>query len=129
MQTIILWAIMIHHVPAAFGFATFLRSTGHAEDRVQKDLIYFSIAGPITALVTFLILSEDFFGFFVISHRIIGCCLLFSGGTFLYVATVHTLDEAKKNFPNGVMKLKHLIVLAFGACLPLLLTIIGGHGH
>jgi len=52
--------------------------------------------------------------------------MLFSGGTFLYVATVHVLPEVTKDSQNGFSR-KELIALVGGALLPLLLT--SGHHH
>lgn len=128
-QTIVFWAIMMHHVPAAFGFATFLRSTGHEEFRVQRDLLWFSGAGPAAALLTFVLLHDGFLGMFDLTGRAVGCCLLFSGGTFLYVATVHAFDEAKRAFPNHVLGPKELSLVCAGALLPLVLSSTAGHGH
>ncbi len=52
--------------------------------------------------------------------------MLFSAGTFLYVATVHVLPEVTKDSQNGFSR-KELVALVGGALLPLLLT--SGHHH
>jgi len=65
--------------------------------------------------------------------------MLFSAGTFLYVATVHVLPEltSKSGHPRGGsiietsdskgLRTTELAALIFGALLPLLLTL--GHQH
>jgi len=52
--------------------------------------------------------------------------MLFSAGTFLYVATVHVLPEVTKDSHNGYSR-KELFALVLGAILPLFLT--AGHHH
>lgn len=52
--------------------------------------------------------------------------MLFSAGTFLYVATVHVLPEVAKDAQNGFTR-KELVGLVIGAILPLFLT--AGHHH
>ncbi len=54
--------------------------------------------------------------------------MLFSAGTFLYVATVHVLPEVTNvgSHSHGFSKCE-LLMLITGALLPLLLTL--GHHH
>lgn len=68
-----------------------------------------------------------------------GVLLLFSAGTFLYVATVHVLPEVASSGhshgggpssggnQSGGFKLNELIALVVGAIMPTLLTV--GHSH
>jgi zinc transporter 9 len=51
-----------------------------------RDVLMFSIATPIMILVTFYLLGD-------VSNQFLGLAILFSGGTFLYVATVDVLPE------------------------------------
>lgn len=55
-----------------------------------------------------------------------GIAMLFSAGTFLYVATVHVLPELSQR-AGGVFRANQLFALVLGAMLPLLLTM--GHHH
>ena len=58
-----------------------------------------------------------------------GIAMLFSAGTFLYVATMHVLPEVTNmggGHTHGFTKTE-LIMLIVGALLPLLMTI--GHHH
>lgn len=57
-----------------------------------------------------------------------GIAMLFSAGTFLYVATVHVLPELTNNETGSKkLKLNELLCLVLGAILPLFLTF--GHHH
>ena len=54
--------------------------------------------------------------------------MLFSAGTFLYVATVHVLPEiSHSNGNNKGLSLVDVAVLVIGCLLPLVLNI--GHSH
>ncbi len=79
------------------------------------------------------------------SERTTGVLMLFSAGTFLYVATVHVLPEIVQGDPapslpgsaighshgaSGVgIKLKELVGLVVGALLPAFLTLGHSHSH
>ena len=59
-----------------------------------------------------------------------GLAMLFSAGTFLYVATMHVLPEVTNmgsgEHSHGFSKTE-LVLLTLGALLPLLMTL--GHHH
>ncbi|KHN83033.1 Zinc transporter ZIP9 [Toxocara canis] len=92
VQFIVFLAIMLHKAPAAFGLVSFLLVEGLERVRVRRHLLVFSLAAPVTALLTFYAIvavgSES-----LSSGLSIGVLMLFSAGTFLYVATVHVLPE------------------------------------
>jgi len=123
-QMLVFSAIMIHHIPAAFGFAAFLRSSGMDEFQVRERVLVFASIGPITALVSFLILHYGLVGSYSIPKEAVGVCLLYSGGTFLYVAAVHALDEARK---GSLLSPRQVGILCSGGFLPLLMSF--GHHH
>ena len=83
---------------------------------VRRYVAVFSLAAPLAAALTFFALHPDFFGFFAVSPTAVGTCLLFSAGTFLNVACVHALEEAKRGFPKW--GLRQALVLCLGACVP-----------
>ncbi|KAI5611550.1 zinc transporter ZIP9-B-like [Silurus asotus] len=92
VQVIVFFAVILHKAPAAFGLVSFLMHAGLEKSTVQKHLLAFSCAAPLTAICTYFILiatggSSE--------HRIsaTGIGMLVSAGTFLYVATVHVLPE------------------------------------
>ncbi len=82
---------MLHKAPGSFGLGSFLLSSGLESREVLKSILYFTISAPMSALLTFLVvrggLLKD------VSRDTLALCLLFSAGTFLYVATAHILPE------------------------------------
>tara|TARA_B110000263_G_C15284680_1_gene500119 strand:- start:365 stop:1510 length:1146 start_codon:yes stop_codon:yes gene_type:complete len=79
-------AVLIHKGPAAFSLGVF-----SMHERVQRkdsvrDVLIFSLATPIMMLIAFVTLDD-------LEMHIIGLAMLFSAGTFLYVATVDTLPD------------------------------------
>jgi len=90
---IIFVAIMIHKAPAAFGLTSVLLKQGLSKRAARGHLIVFSLAAPFGAIGTFLLISmlggnmEGPSG-----ERWTGMLLLFSAGTFLYVA-MHAMQE------------------------------------
>ena len=121
-QMLVFTAIMMHHIPAAFGFATLLRSSGMEESLVRQRVFVFASAGPVAALIVFIVLHYGMSG--SMPKEAVGVCLLFSGGSFLYVAAVHALDEARK---GGLLGVKELGLLCVGALLPVMMSL--GHEH
>ncbi|PAV58910.1 hypothetical protein WR25_08897 isoform B [Diploscapter pachys] len=92
IQFIVFLAIMLHKGPASFGLVSFLLMEGLDARTVKKHLLVFSSAAPLAALFTYVSLrnvgeSLDKSG------SSTGVLMLFSAGTFLYVATVHVLPE------------------------------------
>ncbi|KAI8896176.1 Zinc/iron permease [Globomyces pollinis-pini] len=93
LQFVIFFAILLHKAPSAFGLSSHLLQKGLPRSRILTQLGLFSLAAPIASIITYCTLglmnSED-------SHLVkyrTGLVLLFSGGTFLYVSTVHILPE------------------------------------
>jgi len=68
---------------------------------VIKHLVIFSLSTPITALFTYVGLGRQAFESDQ-AQSALGLCLLFSAGTFLYVATSHILPEVKESLKRIV---------------------------
>ncbi|XP_045918302.1 zinc transporter ZIP9 [Micropterus dolomieu] len=138
VQLIVFVAIMLHKAPAAFGLVSFLMHAGLERNRIRKHLLVFALAAPVLAMLTFLGLSQS-------SKEALsdinatGVAMLFSAGTFLYVATVHVLPEvgggghshapSGGNGGNGGKGLSKVEVgaLVLGCLIPLVLSV--GHHH
>ncbi|XP_077178714.1 zinc transporter ZIP9 [Paroedura picta] len=134
VQLIVFVAIMLHKAPAAFGLVSFLMHAGLERNRIRKHLLVFALAAPVLSMVTYLGLSKS-------SKQALsevnatGVAMLFSAGTFLYVATVHVLPEvggmghSHKTEAAGGKGLSRLEVaaLVLGCLIPLILSI--GHQH
>lgn len=81
--TIVL-VVMMHKFPAAFSISAFSLHERHNRNRSKLDLLIFSAATPIAILI--------FWNFFMdVSDVLLGFAVLFSAGTFLYIATVDVL--------------------------------------
>ncbi|KAJ3174563.1 hypothetical protein HDU87_007045 [Geranomyces variabilis] len=102
LELIVFFAIMLHKAPSAFGLSTFLLADGSFSRRsIQKHLVAFALAAPLAAIATYTVLSGDAFasdtpgggGGDAATAKWTGVLLLFSAGTFLYVATMHILPE------------------------------------
>ena len=95
LSFIIFIALMIHKAPAAFGLTTTLLKQGLSKRAARAHLIVFSLAAPAGALVTWATASLLGYGGLpesMSAEFATGILLLFSGGTFLYVA-MHTMQD------------------------------------
>ncbi|CAB4064358.1 SLC39A9 [Lepeophtheirus salmonis] len=91
VEVIVFLAIMLHKAPAAFGLVTYLLHEGLERNTVRKHLIIFAFSAPVTSIVTFIGLQHR--GGSMDTIGATGIAMLFSAGTFLYVATIHVLPE------------------------------------
>lgn len=135
-------AIILHKAPSSFGLTSYLMHQGLTRDAVLRRLLIFSCAAPAGALATYAFLSMDLFTY---KQEMLALCLLFSGGTFLYVATAHILPEIQAHGPSSggddddddgegkgegsKMSWLEVGVLIAGVLCPLLIDVHGGHGH
>ncbi|XP_055595022.1 zinc transporter ZIP9-like [Uranotaenia lowii] len=151
VEIIVFLAIMLHKAPAAFGLVSFLLHEGIERQRIRKHLLIFSLSAPLLTLLTYFGIGSEQKETLE-SLNATGIAMLFSAGTFLYVATVHVLPElthsnaghvghrghhdynlleqqAKPMVSHGGSSLKNteLCLLVLGALAPLFLTI--GHHH
>ncbi|KAK9876291.1 hypothetical protein WA026_012588 [Henosepilachna vigintioctopunctata] len=141
VEIIVFLAIMLHKAPAAFGLVTYLMHSGVERTKIRKHLIIFSLAAPVLTVVTYFGIGQESKET-LNDFNATGIAMLFSAGTFLYVATVHVLSELTQNTHNhSYSKLPSLesnkvstslmamdlFVLVLGSFTPLLLTL--GHHH
>lgn len=133
VEMIVFLAIMLHKAPAAFGLVTFLLHEGVDRKRIRKHLFIFSVAAPLLSLLTYFGIGQE--GKDTLSSvNATGLSMLFSAGTFLYVATVHVLPELTNRTSGnchgsggGSLRFSELAALVVGSLLPALLTT--GHHH
>ncbi len=126
VELVVFFAIMMHKIPAAFALAIYLRNSGLDTLGIQRNLFWFALAAPATAILIFILIHPGFLGLASLSKRAVAFALLFSGGTFLYVALVHTFGELPRK-PNGALGTDQLLLITFGALVPLVLG--AGHHH
>ncbi|XP_016310475.1 zinc transporter ZIP9-like [Sinocyclocheilus anshuiensis] len=126
---------LVFQAPAAFGLVSFLMHAGLERNRIRKHLLVFALAAPVLAMLTYVGLSQS-------SKEALsdvnatGVAMLFSAGTFLYVATVHVLPEVggmggHSHSPGGSagkgLSKVEVGALVLGCLIPLVLSI--GHQH
>lgn len=118
VEMIIFLAIMLHKAPAAFSLVVLLLHNGLRPTSIRRHLLAFSMSAPIAAIVTYYGLSQS--GKEALrQNNATGLAMLFSAGTFLFVATVHVMPEL---IQNKLLTPREMFFLIGGAFLPLLLT-------
>lgn len=118
---IVFLAIMLHKGPAAFGLSSFLKHIKLEESKSRFYLALFALSSPIFAILTFFILKDTSLA----TDDNIGLALLFSAGTFIYVATVDVLPEVHSHNHDNDPPVWFVIA---GMIVVFLTTLIG-HGH
>ncbi|MDP6010578.1 MAG: ZIP family metal transporter, partial [Candidatus Poseidoniaceae archaeon] len=82
----IAFAVLIHKGPAAFSLGIFSMHERSERNDSIRDIVIFSLATPVMMMIAFFILED-------LETHLIGLAMLFSAGTFLYIATVDTLPD------------------------------------
>ncbi|ERF75128.1 hypothetical protein EPUS_07817 [Endocarpon pusillum Z07020] len=148
LSFIIFFAIMVHKAPAAFGLTSILLKQGLSKRTARTHLLFFSLAAPTGAILTWLFARTVGAGRIGNARNTTwwtGMLLLFSAGTFLYVA-MHTMQEIESSHDiqqnghvNGMVEntdtqsqspkasLQDFMAAIFGMVLPLFLQV--GHAH
>jgi len=117
------FAVLIHKAPAAFSLGVFSMHERGDKSKSIRDVVIFSLATPVMIMVAFYALTD-------LGHHMIGLAMLFSAGTFLYVATVDTLPDIH-NPDTGRKALMYVIT---GIIILVILLILAdslnlGHEH
>lgn len=154
LSTVIFLAIMLHKAPTAFALSSLLTSSTPPSSRsfIRRGLVLFSLSAPLGAIFTYLILKLVGSGGEGAGGEALewytGIALVFSGGTFLFVATHAVTDEHDRNDEDdgtsgksggeGIgeagrrekvgKRLKVALVLV-GMVTPGILSRLVGHGH
>ncbi|XP_016978316.1 zinc transporter ZIP9 [Drosophila rhopaloa] len=153
VEIIVFLAIMLHKAPAAFGLVTFLLHEKVDRQSIRRHLAVFSLSAPLLTILTYFGIGQEQKET-LNSVNATGIAMLFSAGTFLYVATVHVLPELTQGgisqidqhdyrlleesrdiatndiiAGNSIQSLKYseLVIMICGALLPLIITF--GHKH
>lgn len=156
VEMIVFLAIMLHKAPAAFGLVSFLLHEKIERHNIRKHLAIFCLSAPLLTLLTYFCIGQEQKET-LNSVNATGIAMLFSAGTFLYVATVHVLPELTQSDHDkrtsqshydyhpleisisnsapqqnvtssiGGLKYSELIIMICGTLLPLVITF--GHQH
>lgn len=119
----VVFAVLIHKGPAAFSLGVFsMHERSERKDSI-RDVVIFSLATPIMIMIAYFALEAA-------DTSIIGLSMLFSAGTFLYVATVDTLPDIH-NKETGKKSMIYVVAgIIFMIALLLLADVMGlGHSH
>ncbi|KAL7320472.1 hypothetical protein PS15m_000360 [Mucor circinelloides] len=135
LSMVVFIAIMLHKAPASFALTSVLLAGGLSHATIRKHLLLFALAAPLGALFTYSALY--FFSSSSTSASTLeywtGVLLVFSGGTFLYVA-MHALQEAsesKHHHGSGQHQQKadrsQLLIILAGMVIPIFLSMTHSH--
>ncbi|XP_048386778.1 zinc transporter ZIP9-B-like [Stegostoma tigrinum] len=130
LQVIVFFAVILHKAPASFGLVSYLMHAGLEKRQIQKHLFIFSLAAPLLAVTTYFIVSKSSVGP-LHQTKASGIGLLFSAGTFLYVASVHILPEVSSQTQQVVtsssgkkgLGILESLTLIVGCTIPVLLSL------
>ncbi|MDA7866417.1 ZIP family metal transporter [Verrucomicrobia bacterium] len=104
--------LLTHKIPAAFSLTMFSQHAHGSRRRTWKDLLVFSLATPVAIIGTWTVLGS-------LSDQVVGLVLLFSAGTFIYVATIDVLPNVLHSSRRRVAAFQVVI-----GCVSLLLFIV-----
>ena len=121
---LVAFAVIVHRVPAALSLGIFLLHQPGGRRAAIKGLLLFTLATPVAIVLSYLVLDGA-------DKSVLALVLLFSAGTFVYVATVDTLP-AIHNPTTGRRSVRN--VLSSAAVFSILLIVLNSagileHGH
>ncbi len=115
---LVAFAVLVHRVPVALSLGVFLLHQAGGRRSALTGLLLFTLATPVALVLSYLVLDGA-------DESILALVLLFSAGTFIYVATVDTLP-AVHNPTTGRRSVRN--VLAGAAALSLVLILLSSAG-
>ncbi|GAA5924571.1 hypothetical protein JCM3775_005411 [Rhodotorula graminis] len=155
LQLVIFVAILLHKAPTAFALSSLLLSSpATSRAFTRRALVLFSLAAPLGAVATYALLSlvGAHGGTGSAAGWWTGLALVFSGGTFLFVATHAVREQEKRAEGHGggggggghghahgadggegaegrIGDKQRLALVLTGMVAPALLSRLVGHGH
>lgn len=103
LTPIVFLALITHHIPTSFAFASILKAGNHSTKKIVLLLITFALMVPIGAFLGYwTILSWTPF--------LVGWAIAFSAGTFIHIATCDILPEIHKLQETKYWNLAYLIL-------------------
>ena len=124
LTTAVIAAVLIHKAPAAFSLGVFSMHERESESEAIRDVALFAAATPLAIILSYLALAD-------IESATIGLVMLFSAGSFLYVATVDTLPDIHNPETGRATVVPMLMGVAIVGILLILAAQMGwlDHGH
>ncbi|KAG2362331.1 Zinc/iron permease [Suillus spraguei] len=127
LSFIVFLAIIIHKAPTALALTSSLLATSLPPSECKRHLLFFSLATPVSAILSYILYTYTGDG----NNLWVGTPLLFSGGTFLYVATV--LKSPSEHAPSPTQETtsrkSRTLLLLLGMFFPFIISAMLGHGH
>lgn len=102
VSMLVAFAVLLHRVPAAFSLGLFALHETEDISAATRGLFAFALATPVAMLLAYVLLNGA-------SQGVVALTLLFSAGTFVYVATVDTLP-AIHNPEIGRSSVRNVII-------------------
>jgi len=126
---IVFLAIIIHKAPTALALTSSLLAKSLPPSECKRHLLLFSLATPVSAILSYILYTHTGDG----NNLWLGTPLLFSGGTFLYVATVLQSPSAhapsSESSQDNISKTSRTFLLLLGMFFPFIISTMLGHGH
>ncbi|CAE7154911.1 unnamed protein product [Rhizoctonia solani] len=126
LEAIVFLAIIVHKAPTALALCTALMPHLPRQS-IRRHITAFALTSPLAALMTYFLV--EFLGEHDSLARWTGIALLFSGGTFLYVATVLQPISAHGHHEGELKPGVRVLLTVLGMFFPFVAGGILGHGH
>lgn len=127
LSFVVFLAIIIHKAPTALALTSSLLETSLSPSECKRHLLLFSLATPVSAILSYILYTHTGDG----NNLSVGTPLLFSGGTFLYVATVvkSPSEATLSSTQETITKTSRTFLLLLGMFFPFIISAMLGHGH
>ncbi|CAE6515747.1 unnamed protein product [Rhizoctonia solani] len=126
LEAIVFLAIIVHKAPTALALSTALMPHLPRQS-IRRHITAFALTSPLAALMTYFLV--EFLGEHDSLPKWTGIALLFSGGTFLYVATVLQPISAHGHHEGELKPGVRVLLTVLGMFFPFVAGSILGHGH
>jgi zinc transporter ZupT len=114
--------VIIHKLPAAFSVGVFSMHERSDRNKTIKDVLLFSLAAPIMIIAAYFLLGG-------VDEQYLGLAILFSGGTFLYVATVDVLPDVHNSETGKLALIQVIIGAMIMTTILIIMDLFGIIGH
>jgi zinc transporter 9 len=124
LEFLVFLSILLHKAPSAFALTSLLMSNNSlSHNDIRKKVGLYCISAPLSSLLAFFFISSMSYlsssPESKPSSQLVGILLLLSGGSFLFVSTVHILPEvlAQSKSANDSFKISAFLITGLFAPL------------
>eukprot|EP00474_Spongospora_subterranea_P009844 CRZ10302.1 hypothetical protein [Spongospora subterranea] len=124
VEFMVFMALVLHKAPASFTIITHLMHQNRPKSVLIRNLILLAASAPIASICTYIMFADKEKE---LSQERLGILMLFSAGTFLFVAAIHILPEVihKEGTPVSWTMIGMVIL---GLLLPSVVDMSHSHG-